>query len=67
MTEQRMPPQKQSQAGRHHLMEPAPDSSTSYRAAGKLEDQVALVSGCDSQPEEVATCCVFLASNDSSS
>ncbi|MBJ7603998.1 MAG: SDR family oxidoreductase [Candidatus Dormibacteraeota bacterium] len=48
MTEQTMPPQKQSQPGRQHAMDPAPEVGKNYRAAGKLEGRVALVTGGDS-------------------
>jgi len=43
------PPQRQTQPGREYEMEPRPESQArEYRAAGKLRDQVALITGGDS-------------------
>jgi NAD(P)-dependent dehydrogenase (short-subunit alcohol dehydrogenase family) len=49
MSENQMPPQHQPrQPGSESMMEPQPDSGAGYRAAGKLERRVALVTGGDS-------------------
>lgn len=49
MSENQMPPQHQPrQPGSEWMMEPQPDSGAGYRAAGKLERRVALVTGGDS-------------------
>ena len=43
------PPQRQKQSGKEYRMEPRPESQArEYRAAGKLRDQVALITGGDS-------------------
>ena len=43
------PPQRQKQSGKEYQMEPRPESQArEYRAAGKLRDQVALITGGDS-------------------
>jgi NAD(P)-dependent dehydrogenase (short-subunit alcohol dehydrogenase family) len=67
------PPQRQKQSGKEYQMEPRPESQArEYLAAGKLRDQVALITGGNTpigrpgQPDEVAPCYVFLASDDSS-
>ncbi len=49
MIEQTMPPQKQSQPGRQHVMDPAPGVGWSYRPASKLEGRAALGTGGDSR------------------
>jgi NAD(P)-dependent dehydrogenase (short-subunit alcohol dehydrogenase family) len=49
MSENQMPPQHQPrQPGIESMMEPQPNSGEGYRAAGKLEGRVALVTGGDS-------------------
>jgi NAD(P)-dependent dehydrogenase (short-subunit alcohol dehydrogenase family) len=43
------PPQRQKQPGKEYEMQPRPESQArEYRAAGKLRDQVALITGGDS-------------------
>lgn len=45
----RPPPQRQTQPGKEYQMTPRPESQArEYRAAGKLRDQVALITGGDS-------------------
>jgi NAD(P)-dependent dehydrogenase (short-subunit alcohol dehydrogenase family) len=42
------PAQQQEEPGHEHLMTPRPESDGGYRAAGKLQGRVALISGGDS-------------------
>jgi NAD(P)-dependent dehydrogenase (short-subunit alcohol dehydrogenase family) len=45
----RFPPQKQAPPGREHLMEPPPEViRANYRASGRLEGKVAVITGGDS-------------------
>ena len=49
MSENQLPPQHQPrQPGSQAMMEPQPNSGEGYRAAGKLEGKVALITGGDS-------------------